>query len=77
MTMTPEVVAAEARHWPREQVAELVDRLTMELHHVMAPEIEEAWRQESRRRLTELETGGVQGVPGEVVSERIRRIVGR
>jgi putative addiction module component (TIGR02574 family) len=41
------------------------------------PEIEESWKQETRRRLAELESGKVQAVPGEVVSSRIRKIVGR
>jgi hypothetical protein len=77
MAMTPELVLAEARNRPREQVAELLDHPTLELHHALAPEIEAAWREESQRRLTELETGQVQAIPGEMASNNIRRIVGR
>ena len=40
-------------------------------------ETPDAWRDETRRRLAELESGKVQAVPGDVVSERIRKIVGR
>ena len=40
-------------------------------------EIESAWKQETRRRLAELESGKVQAVSGEVVSNRIRKIVRR
>jgi putative addiction module component (TIGR02574 family) len=58
-------------------VAEVVDRLTSALHTDVDPEIESAWKQETRRRLAELENGKVQGVPGEVVSSHIRKIVGR
>lgn len=76
-TITPDLIVEEARHWPPVQVAELVDRLTLELHHAIDPEIEDAWKQETRRRLTELETGQVEAIPGETVSERIRQIVGR
>jgi len=36
---------------PREQVAEVVDRLTSALHTDVEPEIESAWKQETRRRL--------------------------
>ncbi len=43
----------------------------------IAPEIEAAWKQETRRRLAELETGKVKPVPGAAVSSRIRKIVGR
>jgi putative addiction module component (TIGR02574 family) len=77
MPMTLAQIVEEASHLPREQVAEVVDRLTSALHTGVEPEIESAWKQETRRRLAELENGKVQAVPGEVVSRRIRKIVGR
>jgi putative addiction module component (TIGR02574 family) len=40
-------------------------------------EIEESWKQETRRRIAEIESGAVQGIPGETVSANIRRLVGR
>ena len=73
--MTLDQIIEEARHWPAERVAELVDRLTQQLQP--EPEIDAAWRTEARRRVAEIESGQVQGVSGEVVSDRIRRIVGR
>ena len=75
MPITFDQIIEEARNWPADQVAELVDRLTQQLQ--AAPEIDAAWRSETRRRVAEIENGQVQGVPGEVVSDRIRRIVGR
>jgi putative addiction module component (TIGR02574 family) len=77
MPMTLDQIVEEASHLPREQVAEVVDRLTSALRTDVEPEIETAWKQETRRRLAELESGKVQAVPGDVVSERIRKIVGR
>jgi len=77
MPMTLDQIVEEASHLPREHVAEVVDRLTSALHTDVEPEIESAWKQETRRRLAELENGKVQAVPGEVVSRRIRKIVGR
>jgi putative addiction module component (TIGR02574 family) len=77
MPMTLDQIVEEASHLPREQVAEVVDRLTLALHTDVEPEVETAWKQEARRRLAELESGKVQAVPGEVVSSRIRKIVGR
>ncbi len=74
--LTLEQIVEEARHWPPEKVGELVDRLTEELH-TTDPDNEEAWKQEARRRLAEIENGTVQAVDGEEVSARIRRIVGR
>jgi len=77
MPMTLDQIIEEARRLPREQVADLVDRLTLELLQRIDPSLEDAWKQETRRRLTEIESGAVQGVPGDEVSERIRKIVGR
>ena len=39
--------------------------------------IQREWKQETRRRVAEIECGVVQGIPGDEVSEKIRRIVGR
>lgn len=77
MRMTPDQIVEEASHLPPEQMAEVVDRLMLALDASLEPEIEIAWKQETRRRLAELESGGVQAIPGGAVSERIRKIVGR
>lgn len=77
MPITLDQIVDEARHLPREQVAELVDRLTLTLHQAMDPAVEDAWKEEARRRVAEIESGNLQGVPGEEVSARVRRIVGR
>jgi putative addiction module component (TIGR02574 family) len=74
--LTLDQIIEETRHWPPEKVGELVGRLTEELH-TSDPEIEAAWKQETRRRLAEIENGTVQAVDGEAVSARIRQIVGR
>ena len=77
MLMTLDQIVGEASQLPREQVAEVVDRLTSALHADVEPEIESAWKQETRRRLAELENGKVEAISGDVVSQRIRKIVGR
>ena len=77
MPMTLDQIVEEASHLPREQVAEVVDRLTSALHTDVEPEVETAWKQETRRRLAELENGKVQAVPGETASAHIRQIVSR
>jgi putative addiction module component (TIGR02574 family) len=41
------------------------------------PAIEESWKQETRRRITEIESGAVKGIPGETVTANIRGLVGR
>jgi putative addiction module component (TIGR02574 family) len=66
----------EARHWPPEKVGELVGRLTEDLH-ASDQEVEAAWRTEVDRRVEEIQSGKVQGIPAEEVSARIRKIIGR
>jgi hypothetical protein len=58
-------------------VAELVDRLMLARHGVANPALSPAWRETVASRVQEFRSGQVQGVPGEVVSARIRKIVGR
>jgi putative addiction module component (TIGR02574 family) len=45
--------------------------------HASDPETEVAWQSEIAHRVQEIQTGKVQGIPGEEVSARIRKIVGR
>jgi putative addiction module component (TIGR02574 family) len=77
MPMTVDQIIEEARRLSPVQVADLVDRLTLELHQTIDPSVEDAWKLETRRRLAEMESGSVQGVAGDEVSARIRKIVGR
>ena len=74
--LTLEQIIEETRHWPPEKVGELVGRLTEGLH-TSDPEIQAAWRSEIDRRVEEIQSGKVQGIPGEEVSARIGKILGR
>jgi putative addiction module component (TIGR02574 family) len=75
MPITLDEIVAETKHWPPERVGELVDRLTEDLH-ASAPEIEAAWKSEVDRRIAEIESGQVQGVPLEESLARARKIAG-
>ena len=74
--LTVEQILEETGHWPRGKVDELVDRLTDDQHR-SSVEIENAWRIEIDRRVEEIHTGKVQGIPGDEMSSRIRGILGR
>ncbi len=76
MPLTPDQIVEEVRHWPAQCVTDLLDRLTTTLHADDSG-VEGAWKQEARRRITEIESGAAQGIPGEAVSARIRKLVGR
>jgi putative addiction module component (TIGR02574 family) len=74
--ITLEQIVEETRSWPPEKVGELVGRLTHDLH-ANSPENEDAWNKEIDRRIEEIQTGKVRGIPGEEVSARIRKNLGR
>lgn len=76
MPITLDEIVEETKNWPLERVGELVDRLTEDLH-TSAPEIEAAWKTEVNRRISEIESGKVQGVSAEEVSARIQKILKR
>lgn len=77
VTMTLDQIVEATRQLPRGQVAELVDELTLRLHQAIDQSVEIAWKKETSRRIAEIQSGQVQGIPMEEVSERIRAIVGR
>ena len=76
MALTLEQIVEETRRWSPEQVGELVGRLTADLHS-SAPDIEAAWSTEIDRRVEEIQTGKVQGISGEEVSNEVAKITGR
>ena len=76
MPMTLEQIVQEIRHWPPEQVGELVGRRTEDLHR-SDPAADAAWQAEIVRRLEGIQSGKVQGIPGPEVSACIGRMLGR
>ena len=77
VSMTLDQIVEETRQLPSGQVAELVDALTLHLHQAIDPAVESAWKKETSRRVAEIQSGQVKGIPLEEVSKRIRAIVGR
>ena len=74
--LTLHQIIEETRHWPPEKVGELVGRLTEDLH-ASDPDTEAAWKAEIHRRIEEIQTGKVQGIPAQEVFEKAKRILGR
>ena len=75
--MTIDQIVQETRLWPEDVVAELIDRIMLAKHGVEDVEFSPAWRSTLTRRVEEIRSGQLKGIPGEVVSARIRKIVGR
>lgn len=77
MSMTVDQIVQETRALPDNVVAEVVDRILLELHGRPAPAQAQAWSETVQRRVSEIRNGQVEGIPGEVTAAKIRRIVGR
>ena len=77
MSMTVEQIVREVRHLPREQAAELFDRLLVETVARPDSEVDAAWKREISRRIAEIESGRETGVDGDEIMAELRQIVGR
>ncbi|MGB7546709.1 MAG: addiction module protein [Terracidiphilus sp.] len=77
MPMTVEQIVEETSQWPEDVVAELVDRIMLAKHGGVDEAVESAWRGEAQRRLAELESGKVQGIPLEDTLAKARKLIGR
>jgi putative addiction module component (TIGR02574 family) len=63
MPMTLEQLVEESRQLPQDVRAELVERILLAAHGGIEPNVEEAWKQETRRRIAEIQSGQARGVP--------------
>jgi putative addiction module component (TIGR02574 family) len=76
MPMTLDEIVEETRQLPPDVVAELVDRILLARHGGIEPDVEAAWKTEIHRRIHEIKSGKVQGIPVEESLARARKIAG-
>lgn len=76
MSMTLKQIMCEARQLPREEISELCDLLLAESFAQPDQDIDAAWRVETHRRVEEIESGKVKGIPSEQVMAELRQIAG-
>ncbi len=76
MPITLDQIVEETRELPAEVVAELIDRIMLARHGGVAPSIASAWKAETDRRIAEIESGKIQGIPLEESLARARKIAG-
>ena len=75
---TIEQIEAKISRLPRKTQLQVVERLNARLWPTgFAQQVEEAWADTVKRRLDELDSGKVQGVPAAKVFARARRALGR
>ena len=76
MPITLDQIVEETRELPDEVVAELIDRIMIARHGGLNPAIATEWQAETNRRIAEIETGRVSGVPLAESLARARKIAG-
>jgi putative addiction module component (TIGR02574 family) len=76
MAISLDQIVEETREMPGEVVAELIDRIMAARHGGVIPSVAAAWKAETDRRIAEIESGAVKGVPLEESLARARKIAG-
>jgi putative addiction module component (TIGR02574 family) len=75
MPMTLDQIVEETRHMPPDVVAELVDRILVARHGASEPDAAAAWKKEIGKRIEDIETGKMKGIPVEESLAKIRNLV--
>jgi putative addiction module component (TIGR02574 family) len=76
MQLSADQLVEETSDWPVDAVADLVDRILRKCGEV-DPLVDKAWHQEIGRRIADLESGKVQGIPLEETLAKARKITGQ
>ena len=76
MSMTLEKIVEETSQWPQNARAELVERILLAGHGGLSPVVEESWKQETQRRVADIQSGQAKGLPLDDALAQARKIVG-
>jgi hypothetical protein len=74
MQLSADQIVEETSDWPEDAVADLVDRILRAKYGEVDPSVDEAWHEETRRRIADMESGRVQGIPLEETLAKARKI---
>ena len=77
MQLSADQIVEETSDWPKEAVADLVDRILRAKYGEVDPSVDKAWQDEARRRIANVESGTVQGIPLEETQAKARKITGQ
>ena len=73
--MNLQKIEDEALHLPKEERAQLIQRLVLSLESPSEEELRSDWLLEARRRAEELDSGAVQAVSGEDVMKKAQALI--
>jgi hypothetical protein len=77
MQLSADQIVEETSDWPEDAVADLVDKILRAKYGEVDPLVDKAWHEEIGRRIADLESGKVQGIPLEETLAKARKITGQ
>jgi hypothetical protein len=77
MQLSADQIVQETSDWPEDAVADLVDRILRAKYGDVDPSVDKAWHEETRRRIADMESGKVQGIPLEETLAKARKFTGQ
>lgn len=77
MQLSADQIVEETSDWPEDAVADLVDRILHAKYGDVDPSIDKAWQDETRRRIADMDSGRVKGIPLEETLAKARKITGQ
>jgi hypothetical protein len=77
MQLSADQIVEVTSDWPEDAVADLVDRILRAKYGEVDPSVDKAWQDETRRRIADMESGRVQGIPLEETLAKARKITGQ
>jgi hypothetical protein len=63
MQLSADQIVEETSDWSEDAVADLVDRILRARYGEADPSVDKAWRDETPRRIADMESGRAQGIP--------------
>jgi len=77
MQLSADQIVEETSDWPEDAVADLVDRILRAKYGEVDPSVDKAWQDKTRRRIADMESGRVRGIPLEETLAKARKITGQ
>lgn len=73
MSISLDEMVEQVAQLPPDVAAELIERIMIRRHGGIEPNIEAQWKTEARRRIDEITSGKVKGIPAEEALDRAAR----
>lgn len=76
MPLSIDEIVEETRELPPDARAALVEKIILAAHGGLDPKVDDAWKQVTRQRVAEIQSGQAKGTPVDEALAEVRKIVG-